>query len=629
MAVHAVHPEARKAGGNGTAPAIGRTQLPWLALLSGLAVLLNTLPLPLYYGIHMLLGSIPAILVLLLWRSWWGVAIGALASLQTWTLWSHPWAVVIFTLELVWLWLALRRGNGPASQDSNGRVVLFAIGYWLLVGCPLVLLFYGLVMGIDADNVLLVAVKQSFNGVLNTALAFAILIGVRVVQARDQPGGGPGLSLRGVILALALLAITVPTLVVSIAAGHQLQIASQQGVLDTLKTINLAVAQAKPSSVAHRQLIDQLGGIAYRRIGSDGRVISSDPALFRQLDSSFRDGGRDNVRSAELAILIPTGRTAAVRVWMNGFWSYSRQYDDADGTTLVQVVEPSRAVVQRMQRQSGQLLGISFAVLVLGTLASNGLGKRVGREFKAIAAPLERLGDGSQLAPLTLSPVIELRELTQLINHRIRQMNRVGLQLMRTNSDLRRSRKELELRLTSDPVTGCGNRRALQVRLAEEWHRCGRSGEALCCLAIDVEGLEGINRQHGRQAGDALLRGMALAAQRRLRVTDHLFRNGEDTFLVIATGCSPEDGLVLGHELREAMAAVWVEDRDQTQQRADAGNGTRIQAAVSVGISCVRQRRSNPAMAADTLISQAMTALRQAHRDGAGHVHIHNGATMG
>lgn len=623
MAVRADHPDGPRDSHHGTAPAIGRTQLPWLALLSGLAVLLNALPLPLYYGIHVLLGSIPAILVLLLWRSWWGIAIGALASLQTWPLWGHPWAIVIFTLELVWLWIALRRCKCSAGEGCSGQVVLYAIGYWLLVGCPLVLLLYGLVMGIDADNVLLVAVKQSFNGVLNTALALASLIAVRVVQARDQPGGGPGISLRGVILALAMLAITVPTLVVSIAAGHQLQIASQQGVLDTLKTINLAVAQANPASDTHRQLIHQLGAIAYRRIGSDGAVTSSDPALFRRLDSSFRDGGRENARSTELAILIPAGQAPAVRLWMNGFWSYSRQYAGGDGITLVQVVEPSRAVVQRMQRQSGQLLGISTAVLVMGALASDALGKRVGREFKAIAAPLKRFGEGSQLAQLQPSAVIELRELTRLINHRIRQMNRVGLQLMRTNSALRRSRKELELRLTSDPVTGCGNRRALQARLAEEWHRCERSGEALCCLAIDVEGLEAINRQHGRQAGDALLRGMALAAQRRLRVTDHLFRNGEDSFLVIATGCSPEDGLALGHELRETMAAVWVESRDQPQHGAGARVASRIQAMVHMGISCVRRHSGDPVMAADTLVSQAMTALRQAHRQGAGPVQLH------
>jgi len=73
---------------------VGLRQLPWLALLTGLGVLLNAWPVPLYYGIHLLLGSVPPILALLLWRTWWAVPMGLLAALQTWSLWGHPWAVL-------------------------------------------------------------------------------------------------------------------------------------------------------------------------------------------------------------------------------------------------------------------------------------------------------------------------------------------------------------------------------------------------------------------------------------------------------------------------------------------------------------------------------------------------------
>jgi hypothetical protein len=213
-------------------------------LLSGLAVLLNALPVPLFYGIHVMLGSVPAVFALLLWPRWWGVAIGVLASLQTWPLWGHPWAVVIFGLEVLWLWLWLRRIPPEQNGRGNGQVMLLAIGYWLLVGAPLVFLFYGLVMDIDPANVLVVAVKQSFNGVLNTELAFTALVITRALQARRNLG--PGLSLRGVIISLAVLAITLPTLLISITAGHQLQRAVEQGVLDGLKTISLAVSRVGP-----------------------------------------------------------------------------------------------------------------------------------------------------------------------------------------------------------------------------------------------------------------------------------------------------------------------------------------------------------------------------------------------
>lgn len=96
----------------------GSTNLAVLALLAGLAVALNALPLPLFFGIHLLLGSVPAMLALLLWRTWAATAIALLAALQTWSLWGHPWAILIFTAELVWLTLALRRGPADGSKGE-------------------------------------------------------------------------------------------------------------------------------------------------------------------------------------------------------------------------------------------------------------------------------------------------------------------------------------------------------------------------------------------------------------------------------------------------------------------------------------------------------------------------------
>lgn len=123
----AQHPNPQALNGSVESPALGsRTQsrartAGLLALLSGLAVLLNALPVPLFYGIHVMLGSVPAIFALLLWPRWWGVAIGVLASLQTWSLWGHPWAVVIFTLEVLWLWLWLRRGGQHGMDAATAR----------------------------------------------------------------------------------------------------------------------------------------------------------------------------------------------------------------------------------------------------------------------------------------------------------------------------------------------------------------------------------------------------------------------------------------------------------------------------------------------------------------------------
>ena len=547
------------------APAQGST-LAVLALLSGLAVLLNALPIPLFYGIHVLLGSVPAIYALLLWPRWWGVGIGLLASLQTWPLWGHPWAVVIFTLELVWLWLWLRRPQPMGDARSNGQVMLLAIGYWLLVGAPLVFLFYGLVMRIDPANVVVVAVKQSFNGVLNTELAFTALVITRALQARRNRG--PGLSLRGAIIALVLLALTLPTLLVSITAGRQLQRAVEQGVLDGLKTISLAVSRVGPAQQTNKLLIDQLGGdLAYRRIAVDGSEDSSAAALFDRLDSQFSDSGRSQVENRELALLIPRGQGPALHKWVNGYWGYSSQIKRPGGTDLVQVVAPARPAVRRLQQQSSELLAASLAVVVIGALLSNVVGRRFEREFASVLDPQQThppgQGDPEQpavgtLAPLRLSALSELRTLARQINQRIQEANQLSRALQASHAELQRTQLELERLLTTDPLTGCGNRRALHQRLQEEWHRARRSGEPLSCLCFALDGVELASSEFGAAAGEALQKAAALALRERLRITDHLFRSSDGQFVVIATGCNASDAQHLGRSLMTVIDGVWI-----------------------------------------------------------------------
>jgi hypothetical protein len=371
--------------------------------------------------------------------------------------------------------------------------------------------------------------------VFNTGLAFAALIAIRAIQARR--GQGPGLSLRGVIVALTLLAITVPTLVITQLAGQQLEIAAQQGVLDGLRTVNLAVARSSPQDAIADLLMRELGSdLAYRRIEPNGTSSSSDRALFQRLDDGFQDSGRTYVRNRELALLIPQGRLPLLRKWVNGFWSYSSQVDRGAGeTALVQVVAPARAIVTRMQDQSTWLLATSMSVMILGALLGYGLGSRFEREFQQVISPLHR--DPGPLPPLQLSPLMELRNLALLINHRIRQVNRLALQLRQANTRLRQSRAELQRHLHIDPVTGCGIRQALQERLREEGVRCKASGEPLSCLCLRVDNLVPINRSFGYSVGNTLLKGLAQVARSHMRLTDHLYRCG-DAFVVLAIGVS-------------------------------------------------------------------------------------------
>lgn len=573
-----------------SATAPSRQQALVLALFTGLAVLLNLQPLPLFYGIQVLLGSTLPILALLLWRTGWCIPMGCIASLVTWKLWGHPWAVVIFTAELVWLTLGLGQLGRRSVDRSTGAIIPLAISYWIVLGSPLVALFYGLILKIDATNIAVTALKQSFNGILNTTIAFVLYVLISAIQNRK--GMGNGISLRGVIVGLVLLITTIPTLFITMASGYQLELAVQQAELDNLKAVNQAVAASRP-------LTELPGGdVAYRRIEANGKSLSSDPELFARLDKSFTDGGRAYVHPRELSVLISRQPLPMLKKWINGYWSYSQLHRSSDQeSVLIQVVQPAATLVKRMQNQSAYLLGVVLVMLVLGTIASMALGALFEREVNAVLRPLLSNNDG--IATLAPSLIIELRMMVQLVNQRIQQTRLLTDDLREANLALRRSRDELEQLNTSDVLTGCGNRAAMFQRLKEECHRSRRTGEPLSCLTLDVDGLTAINNQFGHETGDLVLKRVASAVRLRLRITDHFFRSGGDEFVVIATDC---DGIAAQEMATELRALV--------RELGLTGQHGQVPTSISIGISSLTGKDQKP----DTLLARSDAALRVARK---------------
>ena len=585
-----------------------------VVVLTALAVLGTIWPLPLFFGVHLLLGSTAAVLALLLWRGWTGLAMAALASLYTWKLWGHPWAIVIFTGELLWLSLAINRWNGPRSNDSNGQIILWDIAYWALIGVPLVLLFYGGVLQIDQSNVAVVAVKQALNGLVNTSLAFVIFLVLRLTVSRRSE---QLVTLRGVFVALVLTAITVPTAGLTLIASNQLRIATQNGVLDVLSTAASAVAHTPPEDLRPGPVGTlRLGDVAYRRLDDGGQAISSDPALFARIDRDFRDGGRRYLHPRDLAILIPRRPMPLLKQWVNGYWAYSGGFDangqpapPGSATIEVQVLEPAKANVIRLQNQSSLMLSLFTTVLVVGALVSEVVGRLVLSEFRKILQPLQVAGPGatesaiaSHLIPtLSLSAVGELRALVDQINARIARLNLLTGELQQANQALAASRDELATLSRTDSLTHCLNRRALDDQLGTALLQARRRGEPLSLLCFDIDHFKAINDSHGHPVGDLVLRTVADSVRTRLRATDAFFRIGGEEFVILLPDCSELDALQLAEQHRRLVS----------QAETPAPDGP-LRVTISVGVSDFRPTSDS----AESLMERVDRALYLAKRAG-------------
>ncbi len=119
---------------------------------------------------------------------------------------------------------------------------------------------------------------------------------------------------------------------------------------------------------------------------------------------------------------------------------------------------------------------------------------------------------------------------------------------------LRRDTAVAERRALEDPLTGVGNRRALDAALGRSRHEDG----PWSLLVVDLDEFKTVNDRYGHLLGDEVLRRVADAIRRVARADDVVVRLGGDEFVVLARGTDETGGAALAERLREAIASVTV-----------------------------------------------------------------------
>lgn len=117
----------------------------------------------------------------------------------------------------------------------------------------------------------------------------------------------------------------------------------------------------------------------------------------------------------------------------------------------------------------------------------------------------------------------------------------------RLRADLDRS---LEMAVT-DPLTGLRNRRYVRRHLEGVLRNSGAA-----VLLLDVDRFKSVNDTYGHAAGDVVLREVAERVRGHLRAADVVARYGGEEFLVVMSGATAEDALLVGDRLRLAIASA-------------------------------------------------------------------------
>jgi len=162
------------------------------------------------------------------------------------------------------------------------------------------------------------------------------------------------------------------------------------------------------------------------------------------------------------------------------------------------------------------------AILVLVTLAAGVYGGTAGAAGAALLATLVFPG----LDPYPRAALFSVHALAAYLGVRIRGWL----------TELERVQDRLDWVAHHDPLTGLGNRRALEAAFAE-------GGWGYLSL-WDLDGLKAVNDREGHAAGDAELKRLADAFRAEARGEDRFFRTGGDEFVGLHRGPRPPLGLV-------------------------------------------------------------------------------------
>jgi diguanylate cyclase (GGDEF)-like protein len=231
------------------------------------------------------------------------------------------------------------------------------------------------------------------------------------------------------------------------------------------------------------------------------------------------------------------------------------------------------------------LLPVITAALTLGKLATL-------IEVGLIASCYLLLGSGSELASLRftgafaaqLAPVLLVAYITTMFS-----------------ADIRFGLTRAKMLAETDELTGMLNIRGFAIAANRLFAQALRHDRASSVLMIDSDNLKKVNDGYGHDAGNRLLRHLAVAIQAELRFTDIAARYGGDEFIVLLPETPPKGALEVAERIRTRIAETPLELEHK-----------QVVSSVSIGIACYPE----DGRTLDSLAAHADRALYAAKQEG-------------
>lgn len=160
-----------------------------------------------------------------------------------------------------------------------------------------------------------------------------------------------------------------------------------------------------------------------------------------------------------------------------------------------------------------------------------------------------------------------------------------------------------------DTLTDTANRRSFYAQAEELLRLCG-SGLFISLIMLDIDRFKKVNDTYGHDAGDIVLREIALLLKQNVRAEDVVARYGGEEFVIIIPGAGADVAFGLAERLREKIddAEMLYEDK-------------RIHVTASLGVAA---EICSPDFEIERLVKKADTALYRAKNAGRNRVVLYS-----
>lgn len=129
-------------------------------------------------------------------------------------------------------------------------------------------------------------------------------------------------------------------------------------------------------------------------------------------------------------------------------------------------------------------------------------------------------------------------------------------------SILESQNRQLATAASIDPLTGLGNRRALDQDLQVLAARVARYGHSYCMSLVDIDYFKSFNDTYGHPAGDRALREVAAQLRHQARSGDSLYRYGGDELLCLFPEQSLETATTAVERMRSEVERLGITHAD-------------------------------------------------------------------